>query len=74
MAPASTSQSSRLRCRPTNGTRASRPSAGTKSMALSMPTAASDLLTGIPSECRNSKLIAISPPRIGSSQLRKMAI
>jgi hypothetical protein len=42
-------------------------------MALSMLTAGNDLLTGIPSVCRSSKLIATSPPRIGSSQLRKMA-
>ena len=43
-------------------------------MDLSMLTAASDSLTGTPFERRRSRLMAISPPRIGSSQLRKMAI
>jgi hypothetical protein len=42
-------------------------------MALSMLTVASERLTGIPFERRSSRLLANSPPRTGSSQLRKVA-
>ena len=47
--------------------------AGSRSIALSMPTVARDRLTGMPSVRRSMRLLAISPARIGSSQLRKVA-
>jgi len=73
MAESSNTQSGRLRWSPTKGRRATRISAGIRSIALSMLTVASDRLTGIPFVRRSSRLLASSPPRIGRSQLRKVA-
>jgi hypothetical protein len=72
-ADSSTSHSARARCRPENGKIARSATTGSRSMALSMLTVASDLLTGIPFERRSIRHLTTSPPRTGSSQLTKVA-
>jgi hypothetical protein len=65
--------SGRLRRNLTTGRTARRTTAGRRSIALSIPTVASDRLTGIPFECRSRRLLASSPPRIGSTKLMNVA-
>ena len=63
----------RLRCTGTKGSRRRRPTAGSKSMALSMVTVGRERLMGMASRRRSNRLLTSSPPRTGNSQLIKIA-